>query len=102
MCVMECKVSGLAEFGLEKSCYECNVHNHTYHFAKKQITYCISYHVLHIIFSYSMIPWDHGLDIRTSQNEDSTYGTSTREPSLANTESTSFIHTYFIFHSFIH
>ena len=60
----------------------------------------ISYHVVHIILSYAMIPWDHGLDVRTSQNGGSTYWTSTREPSLANTESVSFIHTYF--KSFIH
>ena len=47
----------------------------------------ISYDVVHIILSYAMRHWDHGFDVRTSQNEGLTYGTSTREPSLANTES---------------
>ena len=60
----------------------------------------IAHNIFHIIHSYAMGPCNHGLDIMTSQNEGSTYGTSTREPSLANTESSSFIHTYFIsFHS---
>ena len=54
-------------------------------------------HILHIIRSYAVRPWNHGLNIRTSQNEDSTNGTSTREPSLEYTESVLFIHTYFIF-----
>ena len=62
----------------------------------------ISYDVVHIILSYAMRPWDHGLDVRTSQNEGSTYGISTRESSLSNTKYASFIHTYFIFHSFIY
>ena len=35
----------------------------------------ISYHIVHIIILYSMRPWNHCLDIRTSQNEGSTYGT---------------------------
>ena len=46
---------------------------------------CIIIHIVHIISSYAMRPWNHGLDIKTSQNEGSTYGTSTREPSLINT-----------------
>ena len=49
--------------------------------------------VFHFIRSYAMRPWNHGLNIRTSQDEDSTYGTSTREASLANTKSDPFIHT---------
>ena len=76
---------------------ECNMHHQTYHFAKTHNIFHISYHVVHIFLSYAMRPWDHGLDVRTSLNEGSTCGTSTREPSLANTESASFIHTYFIF-----
>ena len=52
----------------------------------------ISYDVVHIILSYAMRPWDHGLDISTYQNEGSTYKTSTREPSSANAEFDSFIH----------
>ena len=57
----------------------------------------IPYHIVHIILSYAMRPWNHRLDIRTSQNEGSTYGASNKEPSLTNIESASFIHTYFIF-----
>ena len=56
----------------------------------------IAHNIFHIIRSYVMRPWNHGLDFKTSQNEGSTYGTSTREPSLANIESTSFIHTNLI------
>ena len=56
----------------------------------------VAHNIFHIIRSYAMGPWNHGLDVRTSQNEGSTYGTSTRDPSLANTKSTSFIHTYLI------
>ena len=59
----------------------------------------IAHNIFYSIRSYAMIPWNHGLEIRTSQNEGSTYGISTREPSLANTEFTLFIHTSF--HSFI-
>ena len=56
----------------------------------------ITHNVVHIIYYYVMRPCNHGLDIKTSQNESSTYGTSTRESDLDNTESASFIHTYFI------
>ena len=56
----------------------------------------ILYNVVHIILSHAMRPWNHGLDIKTSRNEGSTYGTTTVDPSLANIESDSFIHTYFI------
>ena len=38
----------------------------------------ILYHVVHIIISYSIRPWNHVLDIRTSLNKGSTYATSTR------------------------
>ena len=55
----------------------------------------IAHNIFHIICSYAMRPWNHGLDIKTFQNEGSTYGTSTRESSLANTDSASFIHMYF-------
>ena len=61
----------------------------------------IAYYIFHIIRSYAMRPWNHGLDIQISQNEGSTYETSTRESSLESTESASFIHMYFIsFHSY--
>ena len=53
----------------------------------------IAHKIVHIIHSYTMRPWNHGLDVRTSQNEGSPYGTSTRESSLANRESASFVHT---------
>ena len=60
----------------------------------------IAHNILHIIRSYAMRPQNYGHDIKTTQNEGSTYVTSTREPSLSNTVSDSFIHTYFIsFHS---
>ena len=62
----------------------------------------VLYHVVHIILLCAMRPLNHGLDIRNSQNEGSTYETSTREPTLAKIESTSFIHMYFVFHSLIH
>ena len=48
----------------------------------------------HIIHSYDMRPYYHGLDLKTFQNEGSTYGTSSKEPYLANKESASFIHSY--------
>ena len=53
----------------------------------------IDVHIFHIIRSYAMRPWNHGLDIKTSRNEGSTYGTTTVDPSLANIESSSIIHT---------
>ena len=56
----------------------------------------ITHNIFHIIYSYFMRPSNHGLVIKTSQNDGLTYGTSTREPCLANRESSSFIHTYFI------
>ena len=55
----------------------------------------IEHNIFHIIHLYAMRPWNHGLDNKTSKNEGSTYGTSTRKPSLENTEVVSFIHTYF-------
>ena len=55
----------------------------------------IEHNILHIIYSYTIRPCKHGLDIKTSQNKGSTYGPLTRDPSLENTESASFIHTYF-------
>ena len=48
------------------------------------------------------MPWDFGIMDFTStlpKNKGSTYGTSTREPFLENTESASFIHTYFTSYS---
>ena len=52
--------------------------------------------IFHLISSYAMRPLNHALNIRTSQNEGSTYGASTSEPFLENIESASLIHTYFI------
>ena len=104
---MESQVSGLAKFGSGKS---MDLPNRDLESHAMSVTYIIkliilqtaynifhiSYHVVHIILSYSMKTWDRGLDVRTYQNEGSTYGTSTREPSLANTGSALFIHTYHI------
>ena len=51
-------------------------------------------HIAHIIIApktfynthaYNMIPWSHGHEIKTFQNDGSTYGTSNRESSLENT-----------------
>ena len=58
-----------------------------------QIILHIAHNIFHVIHSYAMRPWNHGLDIKTFQNEGSTYGTSTRKSSLTNTESASFTHT---------
>ena len=60
----------------------------------------ITHNIIHVIYSYAMRPRNHGIDIKTSQHEGSTYGTLTKDPSLENIESFSFIHTYFIL--FIH
>ena len=46
----------------------------------------IVHNIFHIIRLYAMRPWNHGLNFRTSQNEGSTYRTSIKKPSLANTE----------------
>ena len=105
---MESQVSGLTKFGLGKSMdlpnFDLESHAMSVTYIIKLIIlqtthniFHISYHVVHIILSYAMKPWDHGLDVRISQNEGSTYETSTREPSLINTEYVSFIHAYFIF-----
>ena len=53
----------------------------------------IPHNIFYNIHSYAMRRWIHALDIKTLQNEGSTYETSTRASSLANTESASFIHT---------
>ena len=108
---MESPISGLARFGLGKlvdlpnwiyeshsmrvACIIISIILHTAH----NIIH-ISHIIFQIIRSYVMRPWNHGLNIKTSKNEGSTYGTSTRDPSLANRESPSFIHMYII--SFIH
>ena len=110
---MTSQVSGLSKFGLGKSMDLPNLDLESHAMSvtciiklvilqTKHNIFHISHHVVHIILSYAMRPWDHGLDVTTSQNEGSTYETSTGEPSLANTESASFIHTYFIFYSFIY
>ena len=69
---MESQVSGLAKFGLGKSCPESNMHHHTYHFANSTYILHIAYNIVHIILSYAMRPWNHGLYIRNSINEGST------------------------------
>ena len=105
---MGSQVSGLAKFGSGKSMDLPNLdlesHANSVTCIIKLIIlriahniFHISYHIVYIFISYAMRPWNHGLDIRTSQNEGSTYGTSTREPSLTNTKSASFIHMYFEF-----
>ena len=103
------KVSELAKFGLGKLLDLPNFNQESHDMRVTCIIILIilqaaynilhiSYHVVHIILSYAMRPSNHGLDIRTSQNECSTYGTSTREPSLTKTESASlFIRTSFSF-----
>ena len=90
---MESQVNGLAKFGIGKLAMRVTCISILIILQAPHNILHILYHVVHIILSYAMRPWNHGLDIKTSQNEGSTYGTSTREPSLANTESTSFIHT---------
>ena len=60
----------------------------------------IAHKIFHIIWSYARRSWNHRLNIKTSQKDVPTYETLTREPFLANTETASFIHMYFI--SFIH
>ena len=110
---MESQFSGLAKFGSGKSMDLPNLDLESHVMSDTCIIklmilqtayniFYISYHVVYIILSYAMRPGDQGLDVRTYQNEGSTYGTSTRDPSLANTESALFIHTYFIFHCFIY
>ena len=75
---MEIQVSGLAKFGLGKSMDLPNLDLESHamsvtciiKFIILQTTYNIfhrSYHVVHIILSYAMRPWNHGLDIMTSQ-----------------------------------
>ena len=77
------------------------MHHQAYHLQATHDIFHISYHVVHIILSYAMRPWNHGFDIRTSQNESSAYGALTRDATLENTESSSLIHTYIIFiHSY--
>ena len=48
-----------------------------------QIIFDITQNIVHIIYSYAMRSWNHGIDIKTSQNEVSTYGTSTRVSALS-------------------
>ena len=77
---MEIQVSGLAKFGLGKSMDLPNLdlesHANSVTCIIKLIIlqtahniFYISYHVVRIILSYAMRPWDHGLDVRISQNE---------------------------------
>ena len=56
----------------------------------------ISCHIVDIILSYSMRPWNHRLDIMTSLNEGSTYGTLIKEPTLANSKFASYIHMFMV------
>ena len=90
---MEIQVSGLAKFGLGKSMDQTNFYLESHVMSvtciikliilqTAHITFHILYQGVHIIL---LRPWNHRLDINTSLYEGSTYGTSTREPSLANT-----------------
>ena len=85
---MESQVSRLAKFGLGKSMdlpnFDLESHAMSVTCIIKLIIlqtthniFHISYHVVHIVLSYAMRPWDHGLDHKTSQYDGSTYGTST-------------------------
>ena len=93
---MESQVSRLAKFGLGKSVdfpnldYEshamrvtCIIIGIILHIAHDILHIAhnilhIEHNIFHIIRSYAIRPWNHGLDIKNSQNEGSTYGTSTR------------------------
>ena len=69
------------QIGLEKSCHKNNMHHHTYHIAHSNKILHIAHNILHvahnilniehnifhIIRSYAMRPWNHGLNIKTSQ-----------------------------------
>ena len=103
------KVSELSRFGIRKLFHENNIYHHTFHICIEHITFThITYHIAyntfcmqHITFLISFIhmPWDLGimdLTLRHPRNEGSTDGTSTRESSLANTQSVVFIHMYII------
>ena len=83
---MESQVSGHAKFGLEKSMNLPNLDLEGFAMSVTSIIkpimlqtayniFHISYHVVHIILSYVMRPWDHELHVRTSPSEGSTYGT---------------------------
>ena len=115
---MESQVSGLAKFGPRKSMDLPNLDLESHAMSVTCITKLIilqtthnMFHIAHIIIhithnvfiSFIRMPWDLGimdLTLRLPNNEVSTYGTSTRESALANTEYVSFIHMYLIsFHS---
>ena len=115
---MESQVSGLAKFGSGKSMDLPNFDLESHAMSVTCIIKLIilqtthnMFHIAHIIIhithnvfiSFIRMPWDLGimdLTLRLPKNEGSTYGTSTRECTFANTDSASFIHTYFIsFHS---
>ena len=96
----ESQVSGLAKLGFGKS---WNLPNLNYESHAMRVTCIImriilyttynilqiahnilhiAHNIFHIIQTYSMRPLNYGVDIKTSQNEGSTYRTSTRELSL--------------------
>ena len=101
--IMDSQVSGLSKLRLEKLVNSPNLDKENYakkvtctiivnilHTAQNSVHIAhiiihITQNVVHTIYLYAMRSWNHGLNIKTSQNEGSTYGTSTREPSLANT-----------------
>ena len=82
---MESQVSGLDEFGLGKSMdlpnFDLESHamsvtciikliilqttHNIFHIA--HIIIYITHNVVHIVHSYAMGPWNHGIDIKTSQ-----------------------------------
>ena len=104
---MESQVSGLAKSDYESNamrvtCIIICIILHTTHNIL-HITHNIlqiPHNIFHIICSYAIRPWNHWLKIITYQNEGSTYGTWTREPSLS--RKICFIHSYVLhFHSFV-
>ena len=68
---MESQVSRLAKFGIGKLAMRVTCISILIILQAPHNILHILYHVVHIILSYAMRPWNHGLDIRTSQNEGS-------------------------------
>ena len=109
---MESQFSGLAKFGSGKSMDLPNLDLESHVMSDTCIIklmilqtayniFYISYHVVYIILSYAMRPWDHGHDVRTSLNEGTTYGSSTRE-NFFSKHRFCFIHLYVLHYSFFH
>ena len=96
ICIIESEVSFTCKIRQATSCYESNMHHHSFHISHN--TQHISYrtHIYHLSFIYTIIHSNHEFNIRTSQIRAQQMG-----PSLENIESSSFTHTYFI-HPFIY